>query len=83
MKRGDGTKASSRLEDRSIMRKYFVKVFSAIVGHSHNVGVVVLVVVIKAVKEKTQSDPAVHRSVHMPCGWTLCALKSGKYCKFL
>ena len=68
----------------SFLKLYLmVKVFSAIVGHSHNVGVVVLVVVIKAVKEKTQSDPAVHRSVDMPCGWTLCALKSGKYCKFL
>ena len=59
-----------------------VKVFSTIVGHGHNVGVVVLVVVIKAVKEKTQSDPTIHRSVDMPCGWTLCALKSGKYCSF-
>ena len=40
-----------------------VKVFSAIVGHGHNVGVVVLVVVIKAVKEKAQSDPAAGISI--------------------
>ena len=37
-----------------------VKVLSAIIGHGHYVGIVVLVVIVKAVKKEAKSNPSVY-----------------------
>ena len=52
-----------------------VKVFGAIVGHCHNVRVVVLVVIVEAVKKEAKPNPAVNRTVYMTSGWAFCALR--------
>ena len=52
-----------------------VKVFGAIVGHGHNVRVVVLVVIVEAVKKEAKPNPAVNRTVYMTSGWAFCALR--------
>ena len=55
-----------------------VKVFGAIIGHGHDVGIVVLVIIVKAVKKETKSNPSVNRPVYMSSGRALCALKKKK-----
>ena len=57
-----------------------VKVFGAIISHGHDIGVVVLVVIVKAVKKETKSNPSVNRPVYMTSGRALCALgKMGSF----
>ena len=51
-----------------------IKVFGAIIGHGHYVGIVVLVVIVEAVEEEAKPNPAVNRPVYMPSGWALRAL---------
>ena len=51
-----------------------VKVFGAVIGHGHDVRIVVLVVIVKAVKKEAKSNPSVNRPIYMPSGRALCAL---------
>ena len=37
-----------------------IKVFGAIIGHGHYVGIVVLVVIVKAVEKEAKPNPAVN-----------------------
>ena len=37
-----------------------VKVFGAIISHGHDVGIVVLVVIVKAVKKEAKTNPSVN-----------------------
>ena len=55
-----------------------VKVFGAVIGHGHDVGIVVFVVIVKAVKKETKSNPSVNRPVYMTSGRALCALGGKK-----
>ena len=52
-----------------------VKVFGAIISHGHDIGVVVLVVIVEAVKKEAKPNPAVNRTVYMTSGWAFCALR--------
>ena len=61
---------SSHLKHPHLM----IKVFGAIIGHGHYVGIVVLVVIVEAVEEEAKPNPAVNRPVYMPSGWALRAL---------
>ena len=51
-----------------------IKVFGAIIGHGHYVGIVVLVVIVEAVEEEAKPNPAVNGPVYMPSGRALGAL---------
>ena len=60
-----------------------IKVFGAIIGHGHYVGIVVLVVIVEAVEEEAKPNPAVNGPVYMPSGRALSALKkNSKYQAF-
>ena len=58
-----------------------IKVFGAIIGHGHYVGIVVLVVIVEAVEEEAKPNPAVNRPVYMPSGRALGALKKKSKCQ--
>ena len=52
-----------------------VEVLGAVVGHGHDVGVVVLVVVVEAVEEDAETDPAIHGAVDVACDGALDVLE--------
>ena len=58
-----------------------IKVFGAIIGHGHYVGIVVLVVIVEAVEEEAKPNPAVNGPVYMPSGWALGALEKKSKCQ--
>jgi hypothetical protein len=52
-----------------------VEIFGAIIDHGHDVGVIMLVVIVKGVKEYAQADPLVAGAKHR----SLQALQSTQY----
>lgn len=42
-----------------------VKFLSSVIDNRRNVGIIVLIVIVKAVKEDTQADPLVWRTEHL------------------